>query len=295
MRREALTAVYDLEYAPVSYDVVPWLVRAMQRRDAERCAGLHVAIVPKEDGLGGFSRHWGPHDAAAALWRLWHIVLPACQLAGATVTLAMSRAHGRHLTKEHAPVWAPVGDCHLDKHVVASAKAGGAVPVLRASKAALRYVDAWLDGKRPVTLTLRNQSNDPARNADPFHWEALGKWLETERGRCVVRLRDTNDALQSGIGYAELDIDLRLALYERAEMNIVGNNGPAALLWHSSAPYMRVAAGLPKDWKANLGLEQGEQVPWAHGAQRLIYGEASFERMRDAFAAWEAEGPDWIL
>src|ERR1700693_6095715 len=99
-----LTAIYDLNFGTVAYDFVTWLVRAkleQQRRGAER---LHVVILPATGGLGGFARHWGPHDAAATYWRLWHIVVAACPLSGATVTLAPTRDYAQFVTGAE---WAP--------------------------------------------------------------------------------------------------------------------------------------------------------------------------------------------
>jgi hypothetical protein len=280
-----LTAFYDLERGPVSFDFVTWLVRALMERDARACSALHVVVVPKEDGLGGFSRNWGPHDEHAARWRLWHIVAASCPLARATLTIAHRRAQAERLC--HGAYWWPPERVHLVAPIMAAARKGVSIPLLGATEGARRYVRAWLAAvPRPVvTLTLRSQENDPARNAAVAEWAGLECWL-AERGYEVVTLNDTNLALARGHGYAELDPDLRLALYERAEMNVVGNNGPAALLWHSAAPYLRVGAGIPADWGTNLGLAQGEQVPWARPGQRLVYGPDTFDVMREAFTTW---------
>ncbi|MDZ4253983.1 MAG: hypothetical protein U1A72_15545 [Sulfuritalea sp.] len=287
-----LTAFYDLEFGPVSFDFVTFLVRAMMERDRRGCDGLHVVVVPHEAGLGGFSRHWGPHDEAATRWRLWHIVVAACPLAGATVTLAATREQARKMSYRAEHSWAPEGKAHLAAPIMDAARKGTPVPRLAATEAARRYVDAWLvrEGRKVVTLTMRRQSNDPARNADRAAWLALAAWLE-KVGYCVVTLDDAHDALCKGRGYVELDVDLRLALYERAAMNVVGNNGLAALLWHSAAPYLRVAAGLPAEWKANIGLAQGEQIPWATRDQVLMYAPDTFEAMRAALTDWENAKP----
>ena len=280
-----LTAFYDLALGPVSFDFITWLARALMERDARKCAHLHVVVVPKEGGLGGFSRHWGPHDEHAARWRLWHIVVASCPLARATVTVAATRAQAERLRQGES--WWPDERVHLAAPIVEAARRGQRVPPLVATEAARRYVRAWLEHvERPlVTLTLRNQPNDPARNADEPAWEEFGQWL-ADSGYEVIVLNDAHDALGEGRGYAELDPDLRLALYERAAMNVVGNNGPAALLWHSAAPYLRMGAGIPADWQTNLGLKQGEQLPWATRDQRLVYGPDDFKTMREAFSAW---------
>lgn len=280
------TAFYDLEHGPVSFDVVTWLVRArFWQVERARCERLHVVVVPKEDGLGGFSRFWGPHDADATRWRLWHIVLPAIALAGATVTLADSRAQAK--TLRTGEWWWPEGKAHLAKDLVALARAGHRLPVFEASAQARQYVAAWLaDDARPLfTLTLRAQVNDPARNADRREWMRLAEALRADGARVEV-LDDTHRALGEGRGYAELDLDLRLALYERAAMNVVGNNGPAALLWHSRAPYLRIGAGRTADWLANLGLRDGEDVPWALPGQHCVYAPDTCTAMREAIDRW---------
>jgi len=280
-----LTAFYDLERGPVSYDFATWLVRAMMERDARKLARLHVVVVPKEDGLGGFSRHWGPHDEHAARWRLWHIVVGLCPLARATVTVAASRAQAEQMRRE--PCWWPADKAHLAAPIMDAARAGARIPQFAATEGARRYVRKWLSGlqRMVVTLTLRNQANEPARNPSHAEWRELHAWLEAS-GYEVIVVDDSNDALEQGRGYAELDPDLRLALYERAAMNVVGQNGPAALLWHSAAPYLRVKSGSPPEWGTNLGLKQGEQVPWASRDQRLVYGPDSFSVMKGAFLEW---------
>lgn len=283
-----LTAFYDLAHGPVSYDFITWLVRARMIANVAKCPLLHVVLVPNEGGLGGFSRHWGPHDEAATRWRLWHICMPAVQFVGATVTLADSRAQADRL--EIGITWRSEGKAHLARHLVEAAKKGLQIPLLSASGAARRYIADWLGSETQpvVTLTLRRQDNDTARNSDLDAHKQMADWLRA-RGCAVHVLGDSHIALQNGRGYAELDIDLRLALYERAAMNIVGNNGPAALLWHSAAPYLRMGAGTVADWSSNLGLAQGEQVPWARAGQRCVYAPDSFSAMREAFEAWAGE------
>ena len=288
--KPAFTAFYDLALGPVSFDFVTWLVRAMRERDKAGCGALHVVIVPKEDGLGGFSRHWGNHDAAAARWRLWRIVIGACPLAEATVTLAQSRAQAELL--RHGRFWWPEERAHMAGWMVEAARRGEAVPELRPTAAAVRYVGAWLNGekRKVVTLSIRWQDTDYRRNTSAEDWSKFAQWLEA-RGYRVVVLDDANEALSSGRGYAEMDPDLRLALYQRAEMNCIGQNGPAILLWHSAAPFLYFNAALPADpyaahWEKHLGLRKGDQLPWAAANQRLVYREDTFENMTEEFAKW---------
>lgn len=281
---KTLTAFCDLEFCPISFDFVTFVVRAMKERDRLGCSGLHMVIVPKEDGLGGFSRHWGKHDEAAARWRLWHIVVASCPLAGATVTLAPSRAHAEAM--KAGEYWWPEGKNHFMSPLVDAARAGEAIPKLRATEAARRYVAKWLgDAAKVVTLTVRRQDTDPDRNSSEAWWP-FGEWLKG-KGCRVVRLYDTNDALADGRGYAELDPDLRLALYEQASINFIGNNGPQELLKFSAAPYRAFGQAPTDGWKDHyrkyFHMEPGEQVPWASQNQRLVYKPDTFENLKAEF------------
>ena len=287
-----LTAFYDLEYGPVSYDFLTFLLRAMKVRDQMMLDGLHVVIVPKEDGLGGFARHWGKHDEHAARWRLWHIVVASCPLAKATVTVAATRKQAQDIASWTGAVWWPEGKAHFIGPLVEAARKGEMIPKLQATEGARRYVGQWLpdDGQKIVTLTTRHQDTSPDRNSDPEAWELFEDWLMDKNYR-VINVEDSNDALGRGQGYAELDPDLRLALYERADMNCIANNGPQDLLKFSAAPYLAFGQAPTVEWQAHFRkyftLEPGEQLPWARADQRLIYKPDTFENMKAAFGEWE--------
>lgn len=288
-----LTAIYDLIFGPISFDFVTWLVRA--RKEAGDRA-LHVVIVPYEEGLGGFSRHWGTHDEHAARWRLWHICVAACPLAGATVTMAGSRDWSKLFTAAYGgDVWAPTGKAHFMGPLVEAARRGESIPKLRATEAARRCVEQSIKGSY-VTVTLRSQDTDPDRNTSE-DWTAFIKWLET-RGRQVIVLRDTREVLaeagrwkfSSMEALAPVDPDLRLALYERAAMNCIGNNGPQELLKFSDAPYLAFGQALTEGWQNHFrkffALEPGQQLPWARRDQRLVYRPDTFEVLTEEFGRW---------
>lgn len=294
------TAFYDLAIGPVSYDFVSWLVRAMKERDARGCAAMHVVIVPNEGGLGGFARHWGEHDAAATRWRFWHIVVPACQLADATLTIAADREQAERL-RPVGPYWWPEGAAHHSGPLVEAARRGERIPRLVPSEAARRYVNEWvavLD--RPiVTLTLRQQSTVKDRNSRRSEWAKFAGELRNRYH--VIALDDSHVALSVGRGcFAELDVDLRLALYERAAMNLFSDNGPSVLPWFSGAPFMRFCcacsdAGSAEHWAKYLALRPGDQLPWARADQRLVYKPDTLEVLRLEVGRWEAEleGEKW--
>lgn len=279
-----LTAVYDLSEGTIGYDFVTWLVRAkleQQRRGADR---LHVVILPKTDGLGGFARHWGSHDAEATYWRLWHIVIAACPLADATVTLAPDRYFNAF-----GDLWQPKGKAHLLGPLVAAARAGESIPLLKPTAAAIRFVRQWTSSERCVTLTLRSNAQDGRDSS--ADWLLFADWLRG-RGWQPLLVPDTAISLsaQSGL-FATLSIDLRAALYARAAMNCFCHNGPMVLAWHTGAPYLAFNAALPgalwrASWEKNLQIKFGEQLPWASENQRLIYRPDDLSVLLEEFKRW---------
>lgn len=280
-----LTAFYDLTHGPVSYDFVTWLVRARFIADQRGLEGLHVVIAPKENGFGGFARHWGEHTEAATRWRLQHIVVASCPLMRATVTVAPTRDMAIRMLRSEDDTWWAEGKAHFMGPLVKASKEGAAIPKLKATEQAREYVRSWLEryGKPVVTLTQRSQSTDPARNTNTAEWALLADWLVSE-GYRVVALFDSNEELAGGRGYAVLSPDLRLALYEYAAFNVIGNNGPQELLKFSNTNYAAFGQALTPGWKDHFrkyfGMDVGEQLPWANSKQRLVYEPDTFDTMK---------------
>lgn len=284
---KTLTAFYDLAVGPVSFDVIAFLIKA---RQAAGTRPLHVMIVPDESGVGGLFRDkTALYDIDEMRWRLWNIVIPACQLVSATVQLAPSRAQA----------WVTPADArwpadwnrqtlrdrhHLMTPLLAAGRVGTAPPRLSASAHALRKVGefyATLPGPA-VTLTLRS-TYDAARNSIAAEWRRLADRLRDD-GYAVILMRDTDVALSVGAGFGELNLDLRMACYQLARQNVMGLNGPSVLLWFSASPMAMFDAPVQGEPEFNawrdLGMNTGDQVPWATPQQRIFYQRATAEHMR---------------
>jgi hypothetical protein len=271
-----MNVYYDLAVSPVSYDFLAFLVKARVAANAAGAEDLHVSIVPKTDGLGGFSRDWGGYDAEETRWRLWNIVLPACQLARATVSLLPDREG-----------FAADGVPH--HHAKELIQAGKIAP-LSASPHAIAMVDEQLARftKPVITVTIR-ETNDTARNSNAPEWQKFWGSLEGRFG--MIWLPDARRAMQASFGAVVQSIDLRAALYQRAAMNLFVANGPSALAWYTGAPFMQFCCGSvhgeswAKHWEW-LGLPDGKQLPWARTDQRLIYERDTFENISRHFERW---------
>lgn len=273
-----VAADYDLAKGPISYDFAIWLVKALMWKEDQGADRLHVNIHPHTGGLGGFARHWGGYDEAQTRWRLWNIVVPLCQLAGATVTVLPERGEIKTDFDHHA------------REIIAASRAGRLIPRLAATPHAQALARHWHDEafSRPfVTITMR-ETFDPVRNSSRDAWEAFEQVALAQY--FVVWLDDTAKALLRRSGaWAELSVDLRAALYQRAAMNLMVCNGPSALCFYTGAPILQFGAGQGENWKKHyefLGLKEGDQFPWAHAHQRLIYKPDSYSNIAAEFAKW---------
>lgn len=295
------TAYYDLAIGPASFDFVVFGIKAKMHAAIAKADRLHFVIVPDADSPGGIRPKRQFYDTAEQTWRLWNIVIPACQLLGATFTLAADWLQAERLAsgkdwKQWPEDWRNqtlANRHHLIGDVIALSRAGAAVPRIEVPEHARRSVKSWmkrefigLKTKGIVTLTRRS-TYLPERNSEWGEWTELRDEIE-EAGYWPIVLEDTATALQEGRGYGELNLALRAAMYEEADLNLQANNGAASLCWFGSKPYRMFGCG-DEHWDGlfvKQGLPLGESWPWAGSEQRLCYGKETADQMIAEFDAW---------
>lgn len=251
-----MIAFYDLDICPVSFDFLHFLTDAW-RANGEK--PFHVVTVPgRRDGWR--TEEHKPISDAEREWRLNHIIYPAARLLGCTITLAESRGMGDVLWKIAGDkAWPPaVNGKRLVEHMqrpyrfgraAEACKAGLVIP-FRASDRARQHVASWLDervgGSEPlITITLR-ETHTPTRNSNVEAWMKAAYQLQKEYRVVVVRDTETmtldlddpwRDVL-TACPLAACDLDIRMALYERAAMNLSRAGGPFMLCVLAGLPYL---------------------------------------------------------
>jgi hypothetical protein len=293
---KVLTAYYDLAVGPVSFDFVVFAIKAEMARRRAKFDRLHMVIVPFARGVAGMFRDkTALYDEHEMRFRLWNICIPACALLGASVTLATDWEQAKKLVTmaPFPPDWdrQTLKDRrHLIGGVINASKDGEPVPMLQASEHARRKVkEAYAKLERPmVTMTLRS-TYLRERNSDRGAWDRAARHIEA-RGYGVALLEDTGVALSNGMGYGELNLDVRMACYQEAALNLQANNGAASLCWFSDRPYRMFGAGVPADeWDGlfvKQGLPYGETWPWASPGQKIVYGPTTVEQIVAEFEEW---------
>jgi hypothetical protein len=302
-------AFYDLAVSPVSFDVMAFLAMAKDWADAQG-ERLHVVIVPGR--YDGFRADHKPISVAEKQFRLQHIVLPASHAIGATTTVCADRAQAKLFPSANAfppgySVDRPTAR-YSTGAIIAHGKAIGRSPAaFMPSAQALAFVDTALAklfgaAARPVVITLRESYVD-IRNSNMAAWIAFAERLQAQ-GQPVVIVRDTDsagmpcDTAVPQFPLASLDLDVRLALYERAFVNMAVSGGPPFLnVFSARRPYLLFKMQV-EGWNATsaeyltkIGLPPGSQLSWAGPHQRIIWADDDLATLVAAYENFCATAP----
>jgi hypothetical protein len=269
--------------APACFDFFAWLVMAEIYRLQEKApAPLRV----------GFD--WGPDGKDRQLSTSGrrafynHVIIPGLALIGA-------------VEDESCVTEGRVVERYTFVDIVRACRLGHDVPLLKPSAEAWTAVGILARKGAYVTITLREAAYSGHRNSNMDQWLPFAEYL-TANGERVIFVRDTRYATEGITGYetcpaASIDIDARCALYEGARTNIFVANGPWSLALFGTRPWLMFCELSGMDpyppntdswWRTFHGIGQGEQFPWAHPTQRVVW-------QRDTFAnlvkAWEELEP----
>lgn len=311
---DLLYAFYDLAVAPVTFDFLWFLVGAELERRRRGLRAVHVAIVPGPHK--GFRRENPEYearvDAAARQARVRSMLVPACALLPSIsgVTVASSREQAELLAAlAGAAVFPQAYEPALPRYpgpqeaLRASREEGAGIAVLQAPKEDLRAVDSWLAAqgcrRDVVTVTLRSYDYTPERNSNIAAWAAFARSLDPVRF-LVVFVPDATRCLEPPpeilhgfpvFGQAALVLGLRMALYERAYLNLGVNNGPMGLCWlNERTRYLtfkilsNAAPNTSADYMKFLGFEIGRSLPFATTRQQWVWADDELPGIQQAFA-----------
>jgi hypothetical protein len=310
---DVLFAFYDLQVAPVTFDFLWFLAAADLQRRYSGLKSIHVVIVP--GSYDGVRRERDDYDlvinSTARQARVQNILIQACRVlpSCAGLTVASSRREAaflRSVVARHIlpvdyepalPVFPGPQSC---LHAAHQGYMG--IACLRAPAEELRAVDAWAKAhtgsRRVIAITLRRYAYMPARNSNLPAWIAFARGLDASR-YCPVFVPDTNDtieglptALRDFVVFPEAawNIALRMALYERAFLNLGVNNGPMGLAWLNArvcyATLKIETADVPQSslgFIRSFGFESGKSLPFATPLQEWIWEDDTEEAITRAF------------
>lgn len=329
--RPCLYAIYDLGCAPVTFDIMNFFAFAHIWSQRAGFSGYHVIIVMGEDG--GF-RRLTPKDLALPydekIWRLWHVLMPLAGIARNCIGVSFlrDRVELAQLMRAIHPMQIIPPDYTLDKpnqlimlsQVLRLDPTAEEMDVFAPTASALERVGGWLarraPGNRPVTITLRTSRAEPHRNSRLDQWLAAARAIR-ERGYDPIIVPDT-DVVTGGYDltifgdlpvYAigSIDLDLRLAIFRRAALNMADNGGPAFLSYFMGGSTMLcflpveklpsvVGPGGAGRMAELLGVEEGGSFPHATPLRRFVWRpdrlDVILEEFDKAAGALDAQAAD---
>ena len=165
-----------------------------------------------------------------------------------------------------------------------------------AKNLAQEFLKYNIENKPFVTLTAREldrSDTNGTRKVDIKHWHQILKKIK-DSGVVPLVIRDTQNAFSDPlfedileVNLASVHLPFRLAIYERALINFIKFNGPAALLIFSRSHSMHLGSfdnetNVAADsWYANhYGMSAGDQFPMSTNETEFL---------------WNSEDPNYIV
>ncbi len=296
-KRRVVLATYDLQQHPISYDVAFFLQAADIYRKLTHCEEVLVSIVspasiknqpgvsPEVDAIV---------DSHAREFRVSHICIQMAELMPSIGVINLKSRPARDFVFQSENleiVPFPTGESthHSEYYRLVNGNPD-LLTGFSASVEAHRYVQRWLDtiseGRKVLCVTLRQYEVDTARNTNMQAWESFLDRVDKNKFAIVI-LPDTDhisDFKKSPFGIyphfepACFDVDLRIALYEAAYLNMFVNNGPSvAATLDKKVNYLMFKILLPDvptcaaDFLRWLGYEIGATPKYATPFQKWVW------------------------
>lgn len=274
---QELHAIYDLTTHPASWDFFSWLTICKMEAWRREIPVVRVSFASGPNG--GYRNDGLPVDLEYRQTIFDNVMKPAVKLLGCEGGGFVSEAVSGYTFP------------YMIFDIVELYKSGVPLPVYKAPKWATEKVHKILGERRPVIIVLREAEHWLQRNS------RIEDWIEFARtcGEDVLFLRDSHKAYESfhefdTLPEASLDINVRLALYERAKVVMSTSNGPMCLPIFSEIPYLDFKLLVPDynpgkpEWIEHcVGVKPGEQFPWVKPWQRLVWEDDSLPALRRAF------------
>jgi len=294
-----LNVYYDVKYAPVTFDFALYLVTANAVRQSIGYKTMGVTIVCDE------FRNWSFREKSTERhekrWRVDHILrkLPFLIPEVNVVTVTESNIAEIKFPAFPGGYPPPPGETikfpYHGTTLQSFYKTDFNLRPYKASEQAKVIINNLFDDD-VITIILRNAKYQPERNSNLDEWYKVYQELKNTKFRPIVipcfedymgdRLFDNYD--WEIFDPAVLDLDLRLALLEKAYDNLCINNGPNTLLIFSDCRYKYfkfhnedVPVTKSEYHKEMLGISLGDNFPFAaESGQHMI---------------WETDNADVIL
>jgi len=303
-----LYAIFDLEIAPVTYNIIEFLIDAEYESKIQNKDGFIVVFISLLNKTEDICDEYGQvFDNESKKWRFDNIVLPATSLSksckGSCVLSSRKKSIDLVKNKNTYPKYYDGKNLrYIDiAKFYRKFNKPNMVRGLSASVEGLRYIKKWMHvngiNSDVIVITVRESDYDKTRNNKHSEWLLFANYLKKNSYSPVI-VPDTDNSFLASKFYPDIlifhecawNIGLRMALYELAYINFFLPNGPMDLcIWNSKCNYIAMnmlPEGSPvttKESYERIGYKIGENYKFAHNGQRLVFKDDTFENIKDEF------------
>ena len=310
-----LTAIYDLNVHPITYDFAYFLAGAELYANKQGKSKFFVWIVLRDGRLRDVGLYEQIVDQDNLNWRFDNIVVPLIPLCSACIGYAVVKSlPDIEETIKYKPTYPefygkryhPSFDYREFFLMAKQYHFNG----LRASMQGIKYIKGWRDEnsiyKPIVTITIRNYGYDQGRDSLLSEWITFAR-LISKNGFSPVFLPDTDEAFTRTQKFEDFlvfrepcwNIGLRIALYEESYLNFFVPSGPGALAQlNKRVSYicMKMHAinslWASKEMYKDRGIEFGmRKYSFANNNQILSWKEDFFENICEEFYGFVDANP----
>ena len=309
MRDKILYCFYDLAVAPPTYDFIPFLQLSELHRRRYQLDDICFVFVPgpKE----GF-RDDNLNPSSASERRAWmrNIIIPACYLLESCKQIMWLKSRDEAIfllkrSKENIfprlySLDSPVGD-YSHRGIIAAYARNEKIAEIKEPPEYTRMVESYLADRvtpqKLITVTVRDVDDSPARNTSYSEWRAFLRKLDPQKYKVII-IPDTSKVWQPNemlknfehCELASINVLFRTALYRQAYFNMAINTGPMDLALFSKSPFLAfkpitedAISTTSEYWLQWVGLEVGDQYPFAQRDQIIVWDDDVIECLEEGF------------
>ncbi|MEG3618337.1 hypothetical protein V5T82_07735 [Magnetovibrio sp. PR-2] len=305
---DVLYAFFDLACSVATFDVVFFAVAAEVERKLQKKKHIHFFIVPGASCNPDWVSIQTIHTPADTRWRIDHIITPIFNMIEATI--GISSLAFREETLNALSSGTSIFPSHFspDKHdhqvlvpeIKPYVEQGHSLICLKPQEEAKRLVDSFLSDKlgdrELVVVTLREYAQQGQRNSKYDVWADFIKALD-QRAYMPVLVRDTYKSttplppeFEDVVDFpmASIDLNVRVALYEKAFTNIGTATGPAVLPnFVADTSYVTFVPDFKDAPTSNYeSCRRAEMIP---------YEEVFFRGNENQLVVWDAPTTELIM
>lgn len=310
-----LAFVYDFDVCPVTFDFASYLAAAEMERRSRGLAGLHVYFVP--GSVDGLRREAPDYEKVVPpetrKWRIRNLIIPMLSLLPSVkgYTVCDTRRQADQLIPRDSRVLYPADyrvylpRQPLKRAIHDHARNAAVLPMFRTTSRARALVDDFLKqetaGRKPIVITLRDYDYNAERNSRVDDWISFADSLD-RREYAAVFVFDSETMKRAPRAQLEkhtvceaasFNLEMRMALYSAAWLNMAVMHGPMELCWyHEDVRYLIFLKTAASGENSELMIAESGQplysdLEFATPVQRFVWDEDRLDVLEQEFRKME--------